>query len=42
MTRLQQQLSQENLLEAEKEVAKPYAHKLLELERLTPNMDSEL
>ena len=41
VTRSQQQLSQENLLEAEKEVAKPYAHKLLESERLSPYIDHE-
>ena len=36
-----QQLSQENLLEADKEVVKPYAQKLLESERLSPNTDNE-
>ena len=41
MTRSHQQLSQENLLEVEKEVAKPYTHKLLEPERLSPNRDYE-
>ena len=33
----QQQLSQDILIEAEQEVAKPYAHKLLESENLSKN-----
>ena len=35
MTRLQQQLSQDTLIEAEKEVTKPYAHNLLISEKLS-------